>query len=198
MAFDLSKLVVVCMRCPANATLLLVEMEAYRDVILIWCECHGEHVLAALRGETITKARKQTPAGEPVRIGMQSMERIERDEAQRMRVEAQEYFLAAGKRLEALNHFLATEDALQPEPGPRYKHDDCPKCTFLGRFGVHDLYSCTLLAPGLGLIAREAEGEDYETVLVYDNSKTLDVTRYADDHPLSEALRRVIAREASA
>jgi hypothetical protein len=50
MAFDLSKLRVVCMRCPAVATLLLVEFEAWQDAVMVWCECHGEHLLAEVDG----------------------------------------------------------------------------------------------------------------------------------------------------
>lgn len=197
MAFDLSKLVVVCMRCPANATLLLVEMEAWHDSILIWCECHGEHVLGAVRGRDIRAARTITPATEPVRISMQSMERISREEAQQDRAQAEQQLAMVTKRLEALNHFLATEDVKLPEPGPHYQHD-CERCTFLGRFGAADLYECQV--PGdtwKSLIARRSsDPADYESVMAIGNATSL-APRYEEDHPLSEALRRVIAREAA-
>lgn len=196
MAFDLSKLHVVCMRCPAVATLLLVEMEAYRDSILIWCECHGEHVLGSVRGETITKARKLTPVAEPVRISMQSMERIEREEAMTLRADTHAQLSMASKRIEALDHFLgAPKSEPEPDPEPRYTHD-CELCEFLGRYGEHDLYLCP--APIPALISRaSSEPADYEALTVFGDTRTLDPRRYAVGHPLSEALRRVLDREAA-
>lgn len=192
MAFDLSQLVVVCMRCPANATLLLVEMEAWHDSILIWCECHGEHVLGHVRGEAIAKARKMAPAGEPVRISLQGMVRYSRLEALELQTRTQETLTMAAKRLEAVNHFLASKDVKQPDPEPRYEHD-CDRCVFLGRHGECDLYECGPQAGLCTLLARHSSTDgDFESVSVMPDATELG-ERYAS-HPLAEAMRLHVAR----
>lgn len=107
MAFDLSKLRVICMRCPAVATLFLVELEAYQDAVLIWCECHDEHVLAVVDGNVLHGDKMRDPATGHVNLNMQALRLLDRDEVQRRHEETMHVFGMVSKRLEAFRHFLA-------------------------------------------------------------------------------------------
>lgn len=53
-------------------------------------------------------------------------------------------------------------DPPSPHKWARFQHD-CPRCTFLGHYAGHDVYSCPSIAPGrLSLLARYGnEGREY-------------------------------------
>lgn len=116
MAFDLPSLRIVCMRCPAHATLLLVEFEAYEDSVLVWCECHGEHMLAVLSGELLRRNELRDAVAGIVTVPMQALRMLSREQAAERRKESMRLMSMAAKRVEAFDHFLASPAGPDVEP----------------------------------------------------------------------------------
>ena len=118
MAFDLSDLRIVCMRCPAHATLLLVEFEAYQDDVLVWCECHGEHMLAVLSGELLRRHELRDSHTGAIAVPMQALRMLSREQAAERRGETRRLLSMLSKRLEAFDHFIASPNPSPPTAAP--------------------------------------------------------------------------------
>jgi hypothetical protein len=73
---------------------------------------------------------------------------------------------------------------------PRYKHDDCTACHYLGQFDKYDLYFCGG-EMGTTVIARWSDyGPDYSSGIVFGIMR--DEVRPGVGHPLREALIRAL------
>lgn len=122
--FPLEQLRIICMRCPAEATLLLVEFEAYQDSVLIWCECHGEHALGTVDAEVLRRLDFRDPATGTVNIPMHQL-RISREDVVGRRSSDERLLSMLTKRLEAFNHFLSVSAVDAKSTAASGVLDDC-------------------------------------------------------------------------
>lgn len=93
---------IVCIRCPAVATVHFVEVEAYADSVLVWCECHGEHVFACIDGEALYAHRTHHADG----LVMSGLRTIPHDDLERRFVETERTLEMLSKRADALQRFM--------------------------------------------------------------------------------------------
>ena len=68
---------------------------------------------------------------------------------------------------------------------PRYQHDDCDACVYLGQFNEYDLYYC----PGEPTVIARASsnGPDYFSGIIFGIFNS-----HRENHPLKEALIRAL------